>query len=141
MKIRNNSASGYKAAGQNLAKTLAVSFTSATKIYVKCSRHGNRASLLLDGQWITLSGQQIDGALGIDCFGATPMADKPVGLLTPASIALNEISAVRCDGPDNCVFDGDHGTNGAPLSCPNADCFEHHGEVCYTLADLQPSAA
>lgn len=139
MKIRNKSANGYNAAGQNLAKALAASFTSVTKIYVECSRLGNKATLLLDGQWITLSGQQIDGALGVDCFGAPPMADKPLGLLTPAAIAVNppRIAAGGCDGPHNCVLNSDHDTDGAALSCPNTECVEHHGDVCYTIADLE----
>ena len=46
------------------------------------------------------------------------------------------IGVAGCDGPGNCIIEGDHGLNGAPLSCPNAACAEHHGEMCYTVDEL-----
>ena len=46
------------------------------------------------------------------------------------------VGTVGCDGPGKCIFEGDHNTNGAPLSCPNAACAEHHGEICYTVDEL-----
>lgn len=44
--------------------------------------------------------------------------------------------ASSCKGPGSCDYGSDHDELGTSLSCPNGDCLEHHGDVCYRAEDI-----